>query len=1192
MLALFKRERRKKELKMRIDNKKALTLIALTLLITSLLLVNMNGPTSAQSSGDIVYLDGPPLEPIHMNSNKTLTPVHMHYKYGELPVTPPYETAWHQLYPDFCENWTLTSWENVGEPFPEGLSPNDQIDMINEDTQKKRWYHVDRMTWTMRLYNDTQGDPIWVEYKGPYEPIYDPTWTLWHQVAPPQDYSNHYQIVNWADNQNGFIDVCDHVELDGFPGIWWHVEDYATDIILREKLVDPICTWWHAIYPEEEYCKWYHVTEPWENMTSPYFSPGDQINMTEKESGNWAMYFVDRITVTLNVSYEWDKSRWMKIELKSDFEEIYTVFKSPWDTRWHEVYPDYCNIYNLTWWDLYSDDNCNGVLDVCDFIWLVNATGQEPETRWHIDDMTYDLILNRKIADPTCTTWHELDPDFCEIAHEYHITGWEDNTDELLSPCDNVTMELDPPSGLEDKYHVESMTLTLNLTVIDPMGGPVSQGQRIFIELLDVPYEYMYWPKIEPEYQYDWEIVCPGWLPGVFWIENWDDNCNGVLSHCDNITLVDPTGLPFVCHVDEVAVDMVVEKVAEPVHDVAVTEVFSLYDQVYQGEIDPISVTVTNNGDFQETVTVYAFYQPGTQAAPPQTIFNMNPGDVQTLTFNWNTAGVPPGPYTVSANATIAHDDYPGNNTATGNTELVLAFHWKKSYSDYAPSGMPDFDQNQFGATWCAPTAVANSLWWMDSRYNASKPLSDLLTNYTTGVWANDWDHDPQNVQHFVPHLAYLMDTNGMRTSPPGPGHIGTNVIDMEAGITHYLSWAGNGTINPQGDVNGDGIVDQTDYNLVVAANNTTPLLAGWNMAADIWPVTTGWPNRIPADNVINQNDINLVTANLGKNGSFYEHTVAKPDFFFIEEEVERCQDVVLCLGFWMYLGGDPNDPSSWYRDELDHCVTVAGVNSSNMLIAICDPDKDAFENQQIPNGRIPVPHLHVPPGNNTTHNNASLVSQDIYQVIWDPCPGGNWSILGYPGWDGWHVQIEYAVITSPLEAPDVGVTDVVPCMDYCPCPISEAYPAWSVNVTVTVENFGTTSATFTVSAYANDSLIGTQPVNNLPAGQNTTLTFNWDLSSSSVPSNYTLKANVTLIGDTNPGNDEHINGQVKVKVFGDVDGNNLVNPTDVNTYMAFAYGSSFGQPNYNCQCDFNADSYVNPTDINTYLAFWYGYPW
>ena len=52
----------------------------------------------------------------------------------------------------------------------------------------------------------------------------------------------------------------------------------------------------------------------------------------------------------------------------------------------------------------------------------------------------------------------------------------------------------------------------------------------------------------------------------------------------------------------------------------------------------------------------------------------------------------------------------------------------KPSYIDYAPSGMPDFDEKQdawgpiinhvFSGTytWCVPTAVADIIWWLDSK--------------------------------------------------------------------------------------------------------------------------------------------------------------------------------------------------------------------------------------------------------------------------------------------------------------------------------------------------------------------------------------------------------------------------------------------------------------------------------------------
>ncbi|RLI41382.1 hypothetical protein DRO69_11650, partial [Candidatus Bathyarchaeota archaeon] len=355
-----------------------------------------------------------------------------------------------------------------------------------------------------------------------------------------------------------------------------------------------------------------------------------------------------------------------------------------------------------------------------------------------------------------------------------------------------------------------------------------------------------------------------------------------------------------------------------PIHDVAVTYVASRYPWVYQGLIDPIDVTVVNEGDYTETVDIYAFYD-SNQAAPKQTVV-LNPGQSVTLTFSWLTKGVPTGWYVISANATIPVDDDPADNVREGNEEQVILppqLYWKEAYPDYAPSGMPDFDQRQVGTypwqepwsgnlEWshCAPVAAANSLWWYDSKFetnNVPPPVIvdnyPLVTSYNPGVWD---DHDPQNVQPLVEHLAYLMDTDGMRT---GIQHIGTNVWDVQAGIAQYLSWSG---VNPLGDVNGDGIVNQTDVDIVNAAMGTSPGMEDWDMRADIYPVTLGYPPI--ADNIIDINDLSLVAANLGKTGTFYEQTVQAPDFQFIEKEIERSEDVILMLGFWYF------DGESWIR--------------------------------------------------------------------------------------------------------------------------------------------------------------------------------------------------------------------------------------------------------------------------------------
>jgi len=641
---------------MKIGNYEVFALFALTLLLASILLVGINIPTEATDS-EPIYLHGPALNSIHMHSNITLTPIHMHFTGPELvdPISTPVCTSWHELYPEYSQSWHLTDWEDHGDGL---LSPCDQISMTNINTEKVEWYHVDRITYTLNL--SSMEEPslrMFVEFKGPPEvdPILNPVCTFWHEVYP--NYSNVYHIIN----ASGPLEPCTTISLEQWINgtstgniTIWHVDGVATDIILRWKMTEPIGTWWHELYPE--YSKWYNLTSWEDNNGDGFPTPCDQIDMTEKESETEIWYNLDRATITINVTTVAEPIQWMMLELKiEELEYMFYFLQYPLYSLWHEVYPNYCNVYNLTWWDPMETDNCNGVLDPCDYIGLLNMTSGE-EQLYHIEDMSYDIILNKKITNPVCTMWHEIYPEYCR---EYHIQSWEDNGDGLLSPCDQITMGL-MPEELTAKYHVENVSITLNLT---SWTEPVS---FMLIEP-EAPFEVMYWPKIDP-YGGVWHEVYPSFCT-EYLVTEWEDNCNGVLSSCDNLTLmnIEDEVITF-WHVEEVAVDMVVTKT--PIHDVAVINVSSLYPQVEQGEIDPINVTVENQGDYTENVTVYAFYNE-TLAAPHQTV-TLNPGENVTLTFNWNTTGITLGSYTISANATITIDDDPEDNVFVDGTQKVI----------------------------------------------------------------------------------------------------------------------------------------------------------------------------------------------------------------------------------------------------------------------------------------------------------------------------------------------------------------------------------------------------------------------------------------------------------------------------------------------------------------------------------------
>lgn len=515
-------------------------------------------------------------------------------------------------------------------------------------------------------------------------------------------------------------------------------------------------------------------------------------------------------------------------------------------------------------------------------------------------------------------------------------------------------------------------------------------------------------------------------------------------------------------------------------------------------------------------------------------------------------------------------------------------WYLKPAYPDYSPSGVPDFDQHQDnwgpGAgvyTWCGPVAVANSLWWLDSEYeslNFPSPLpppaiSDhfpLVTSYNAGLWD---DHDPQNVDPLVKNLAFLMDTDGQRT---GLAHTGTNYIDLETGISQYLQQQG---VNPLGDCDGDGKVEADDISIINAAMGSMPGAPNWDMRADV--IIT---------NQIDPADLAAASSNLGRSGLFYEHTQEFPDFFWIEGEIERCQDVELFLEFWRWTG------TTWTKLydnpslEAGHFVTCAGVNSTNRELLISDPYWDAFEAGFV-QGRSPVAHPYPHP--TSVHNNAMYVSHDEYIAqFWGlppppGYPGPTWELAGYLqalGYDQtWHAFIRAAIPTSALGTHDIAVTGISHSKFGClPLPtLGRGYPA---RINVTVQNQGNFTETFDVTVYASPAVppsitIGARTVVNLLVGETRVLTFLWNASTAPY-NNYTISATAAIVPSETDTADNSLNdGKILVTIPGDVDGNLKVNILDV-VRITGCYGSKKGQPAYNPNSDLDDNDAITILDV------------
>ena len=143
-----------------------------------------------------------------------------------IDLTNPIDTLWHELYPDYCKEWVLTSWEDtqpVGEPGYGELSECDQIDMANE-TGWTYWFHVDAVTitihWTLK---EGEGGPLTGEI-GAAEPEIpmlempggDPTGSKWHMIYP--DYCRTIEITSWEDTGViGDFDPSDQFDFTYLP---------------------------------------------------------------------------------------------------------------------------------------------------------------------------------------------------------------------------------------------------------------------------------------------------------------------------------------------------------------------------------------------------------------------------------------------------------------------------------------------------------------------------------------------------------------------------------------------------------------------------------------------------------------------------------------------------------------------------------------------------------------------------------------------------------------------------------------------------------------------------------------------------------------------------------------------------------------------------------------------------------------
>jgi hypothetical protein len=136
------------------------------------------------------------------------------------------------------------------------------------------------------------------------------------------------------------------------------------------------------------------------------------------------------------------------------------------------------------------------------------------------------------------------------------------------------------------------------------------------------------------------------------------------------------------------------------------------------------------------------------------------------------------------------------------------------------------------------------------------------------------------------------------------------------------------------------------------------------------------------------------------------------------------------------------------------------------------------------------------------------------------------------------------------------------------------------LKVNVTAANLGNVSESFNVTAYADNDTIGMVTITNLDPNNQTIITFVWNTTSSQQCHNYTIMGVASLVPhEYNATNNIYIDGTVKIRLVGDVNGDGKVDGKDI-ALVAAAFGTVPGDLKWNPDADINLDGKIDGRDI------------
>jgi len=186
----------------------------------------------------------------------------------------------------------------------------------------------------------------------------------------------------------------------------------------------------------------------------------------------------------------------------------------------------------------------------------------------------------------------------------------------------------------------------------------------------------------------------------------------------------------------------------------------------------------------------------------------------------------------------------------------------------------------------------------------------------------------------------------------------------------------------------------------------------------------------------------------------------------------------------------------------------------------------------------------------------------------WDTTgvPEGNYTLTG----EATTVPFEYNTTNNILtdgivriftEIRDVAIISVVPSRSW-------VFSGAPLNITVTAKNLGETTESFDVTVYYDSNLIETYSVVDLAPNAEAIIVFTWNTSNLTPCNNYTITGEATTIPfEYNTTNNVLVDGTVKIRLLGDINGDGKVDMKDV-AIAAAAFGSYPGHPRWNPDAD------------------------